>query len=100
MPSLAGFNIQSVAPERCNELERSHFLTTDYEIACPDINHVCTWFRIENGSRVAVEPRFRNSSNNSIVLLRNDRYGYGLFDVITSQSAGSLCYKVCPVANG
>ena len=88
---------QSAAPQRCEEMKRSHF--TDYVIPCPDVNDNCTWFRMEDSSQVPVESRFINSSNNNLVLRRNDRYGYGLFNVSTSQP-DSLCYKVCPVDTG
>ena len=75
------------------------FTSTDLEIQCPDVNGECTWFRIENGSQVSVESRFLNLSNNNIELQRNDWYGFGLYNVSTSQS-DSFCYKVCPVNSG
>lgn len=86
--------------ERCEELRRSHY--TDYNISCPDVNDQCRWFRMENGSQVPVESRFLNSSDNDLVLLRNDRYGYGLFNVsrLSTTQPDSLCYKVCPVDSG
>ena len=99
IPHRTGFNIQVVAPQQCEEFKQSNY--TDREIPCPDVNDECTWFRIKNGSQVSVESRFLNLSNNNIELQRNDRsrYGYGLFNVTTSQS-DSFCYKVCPVESG
>ena len=97
IPHHTGLNIQVVVPQQCEELTRSHF--TDFEIPCPDMNDECTWFRIENGSQVSVESRFLNLSDNNLELQRNDRYGYGLFNVSTSHS-DSFCYKVCPVDTG
>ena len=84
-------------PQQCEELRLSN--SSDLEIQCPDVNDECTWFRIENGSQVSVESRFTNLNNNNITLQGNDRYGYGLFNVSTSQS-DSFCYKVCPVDSG
>jgi len=86
----------SIAESTC--INERKFFADNLTIPCPYPRGDCTWHQLRNNEIVPILPE-EIGNNNSITLLGNNRFSYGMFTAISSTNSSS-CYTVCPPPSG